>query len=370
MDNQNIKKIEAEIAQLRSEDYELLDERHGFMVDGLLGGFKAAIHKMHYTFFNQILLGILGGVILAFGYTACIVAVNSTPFGSGFANVLLGLFFPGCLILITYLGGGLFTSHVVSTIPMFKKTIKVSDYLKGIFGVLLGNWVGTLLFIIVFILAGGLEMKIGGKSVVVQAYYLGMHKMYGVGDSLLEGHALTFKVILIAAIAAFASGMLCNFMVSSTLPLTNSSKHPVVALMVIFFPIVFFAMSGYQHSPANSYFMWIIFIVDIMKDNVFASGETTPLLGGGAGALATAEIYNSINGATGFIFFAVNLVPSVLGNWVSGAILLPGILHLINKKYTEPFFKRERILFLEEKLHKANLKAKGKEPSLKKPDKK
>lgn len=359
MNEKKITSLESELEELRKEDYSLLDKQHGFMIDGILGGFKASIHKMHYTLFKQLMLGILSGVIFGFGYTGCVIAINALPYGSGFANIMLGIFFPGCIILITYLGGGLYTSHVLATIPMLKKTIKVSDYFKGIIGILIGNWIGTLCFVVLFMMAGGIDMKVGGKSILVEAYNLGLHKLYNVGDQMLEGTSITAKAVFIAILAAFASGILCNFMVSSTLPLTNSSKHPVVAFFVIIFPIVFFAMSGYQHAPANSYFLWVLTGVQMFKDTIFLKDGVinTTLLGSTTEAQhVVKEIYECLSWANIMIFFAINLIPSLLGNWVSGAIFLPGILHLINKKYTDVFFKQARMDLIEAELKKVGSK--------------
>lgn len=344
MKKNEINNIEAEIESLKKEDYQVLKQQNGFMVDGILGGFRMSIHKMTYTFIKQVLLGILSGVIIGFGYTACLVAINALPHGSGFASIMIGIFFPGCIILITYLGGGLYTTHVVATIPMMKKTIKVKSYIKGIFGVLLGNYLGTLIFVLIFSLAGGLTMTIGGRSLLIEAYSLGVHKLYSVGEQILQGNFITSSAVLISLLAAFASGILCNFMVSATLPLTNSSKHPVVALLVIIFPILFFAMSGFQHGPANSYFLWIMVIVQIFQDIVF-SADVTQL---------AVDIRGILMWETILLFATVCLIPSLLGNWISGALLLPGILHLTNKKYTEIFFKKARLAFLEKELIQLN----------------
>ncbi|AHI52590.1 formate/nitrite transporter family protein [Spiroplasma culicicola] len=337
--NEKQLKIQNEIDKLKQVDFSSLEQSHGFMADGIVGGFKSAIHKMHYTFVKQILLGILSGIIIGFGYVACLIAMLGLPeHWAGFGNVMLGIFFPGCIILITFLGGGLYTSHVVATIPMFKKTVYVSDYLKGIFGVMLGNFAGTLIFVMIFAMAGGLDMKINDIGIFEKAYDMGLHKLYRFESSK------TFSAVVLSVLAALTSGILCNIMVSATLPLTSSSKHPVGALFVIIFPITFFAMSGYQHGPANTFFFWSMIVSNIFPPEM---GENSIL-------------HNEPQILDVVYFFFINLIPTFIGNWIGGAIFLPGLLHLINKEYTDVFFKKARLEFLEEKMTRITTKLNNK----------
>ncbi|QEH61544.1 formate/nitrite transporter [Spiroplasma chinense] len=334
--NKKSVKIQDEINQLEKEDFSVLDKEHGFMVAGILGGFSAAIHKMEYLFIKQILLGVLGGIILAAGYTAVVFATVTKP---GMDPIFLGILFPGCIITITFLGGGLYTSHVVSTIPTIKKTIFVEDYLKGILGVLLGNFLGTLFFVIIFTLAGAHT----NSAVFAKAYSMGIHKMFEAGESN------SAKTIVISVIAVFASGILCNIMVSSTLPLTSASKNTLAPFFLFLFPIAFFVISGYQHAPANTFFLWMM-----ISENIFHFGSDA--------LQNTYHINEQWVDIVKYIF--INLIPAILGNWVGGAIILPGILHLINSDITNVFFKKERLKFLNHQLGRIQEKEEAKKLKL------
>ena len=327
------KKIRAEIEELKKLDYSLLDETESFMLNGLLNGFISSINKIRVTFYKQVLLGILSGIILGFGYTACIVASNSLPQflkESGLGNILMGLIFPGCIILITFLGGGLFTSHVVATIPWLKKAVTTKEYLNGIFGVLIGNLLGTLVFVIVFLVGGGLLLKIGSNNSSVSfmdaAYESGIKKLYELSSFVKSNsNNYTSKIIFLSILYSFGGAILCNIMVSSTLQLTNSTKNHAAVFLLMIFPIFFFVISGYQHGPANTFFFWIIIARNIFNPE---NSHVTEII----------------------LFLFVSLIPTLFGNWVGGSFVIPGILSLVNKKHTNLLFKKERITLLKNKL--------------------
>ncbi|AUM62435.1 formate/nitrite transporter family protein [Spiroplasma monobiae] len=344
--------IEDEIRALKEEDYGILDAQHSFMVDGVLGGFKAAIHKLHYTFIKQILLGIMSGVIIGFGYVACIIAmvsIQDTSF-KAFGTILLGFIFPGCIILITFLGGGLFTSHVFSTIPVFKGCGSRRLYLKGIFGVLLGNFAGTFIFVALFSAAGGLW---DNKDFLTKVFSMAMHKMYLVNHDILNGVAISGMSILATVGIGIASGILCNMMVCATLPLASTTKNTAAIILMMIFPIAYFAIGGFQHGPANSFFMWMMLFEAIFNHSDVVIGVIVD--GAGDKTEFIKEIHPQIQYF--FLFIAISTLPTLIGNWFGGALLLPGILYFINKEYASVLFKKIKLEYLEEK--SGNFKAKA-----------
>ncbi|AGR40896.1 formate/nitrite transporter family protein [Spiroplasma taiwanense] len=333
MNNNKIKKIEEEIKKLKEFDYSLIEAEHSFMVNGTLGGFKSAVQKLEYTFFKQILLGIMSGVIIGFGYIACITAMVSLPESwNTFGIVLLGFIFPGCIILITFLGGGLFTSHVFSTIPVLKKCASSNAYFKGIFGVLLGNILGTLVFVLIFAGAGGLQ-NIDKGSLANKVYDMAMHKLYLVTDEISTKKSITAVSVILTIGIGICSGILCNIMVCATLPLTNSTKNPVAVFLFLIFPIAYFAIGGFQHGPANTFFLWMMLVEIIFRpDMQFGENNISP------------EFIHFI------LFIFLSTIPTLIGNWIGGAIFLPGILYLINSKYTSLLFKKMKLEYLEKQL--------------------
>ncbi|QHX36434.1 formate/nitrite transporter family protein [Spiroplasma sp. BIUS-1] len=339
-------KIEDEIKLLKEQDYGVLDAQHSFMVDGVLGGFKAAIHKLHYTFVKQILLGIMSGVIIGFGYVACIIAmvsISGTDFEK-FGTILLGFIFPGCIIMITFLGGGLFTSHVFSTIPVFKGCGSRRLYLKGIFGVLLGNFAGTFIFVALFSAAGGLW---DNGPFLDKVFSMAMHKMYLVNHDLNASGTTNILSVLGTIGIGIASGILCNMMVCATLPLASTTKNTAAVILLMIFPIAYFAIGGFQHGPANSFFMWMLLFESIFNHSTVVSGNLHP------------EIQYFL------LFIVLSTLPTLIGNWIGGALLLPGILYLINKEYATVLFKKIKLEYLENKVYSFKQKAETQAANLK-----
>ncbi|WP_339034500.1 formate/nitrite transporter family protein [Spiroplasma endosymbiont of Cantharis rufa] len=331
--------IEEEIKLLKEQDYGILDAQHSFMIDGTLGGFKAAIHKLHYTFVKQILLGIMSGLIIGFGYVTCVIAMVSLQ-GTGFEKVgtlLLGFLFPGCIILITFLGGGLFTSHVFSSIPVFKGCASKRSYFKGIFGVLLGNFLGTFIFVALFAGAGGLLKN--NEAFLLKTFDMVIHKLYLVADDLSNGTSIKAVSIFSTIGIGICSGILCNMMVCSTLPLTSSTKNSATIVLLLIFPIAFFAIGGFQHGPANSFFLWMLLFETIFNPQLTLESGLTPQ-------------FSHV-----LLFIALSTIPTLIGNWISGALLLPGILYYINKEYVSILFKKIKLEYLEGKTNSFKDKA-------------
>ncbi|WP_339021315.1 formate/nitrite transporter family protein [Spiroplasma endosymbiont of Atherix ibis] len=334
--NKNIN-IEEEIRSLKEVDYGILDAQHSFMVDGVLGGFKAAMHKLHYTFIKQILLGIMSGVIIGFGYVACIIAMVSLK-GTGFeafGTILLGFIFPGCIIMITFLGGGLFTSHVFSTIPIFKGCGSKRLYLKGIFGVLLGNLVGTFIFVAIFSGAGGLW---NNGPFLNKVFAMSMHKLYLVNYDLQNNESIKAVSILATIGIGICSGILCNIMVCSTLPLASTTKNAAAIILLMIFPIAYFAIGSFQHGPANSFFMWMLLFEIIFNHSQVA------ITSGSGEILLRPQFYHFV------LFIGLSTIPTLIGNWIGGALLLSGVLYFINKEYVSILFKKIKLEYLEEKM--------------------
>lgn len=339
MDNKIIK-IQEEISRLEQFDYSIFDnEDKGFVVDGLLGGYKAAIHKMHYTFIKQILLGIFAGIIIAIGYAACIkgVAGLGDPKLGWARNLIMGALFPGCIFLITFLGGGIYTSHVVATIPALKRCVKSRDYLKGVFGIFLGNAIGTFITALLLMAMGMFTNE--NPTDLATFWAVGVHKLMIISDAGkgLEGgfKNVSFGTYALGFLAALSAGILCNFLVSATLPMTFSTKQVTAAIIVIFFAIAFFVISGFQHCVANTLFFWVMILEPLVNHNL--------------DSIVDVQWY-----AVMFLLF--NILPAMIGNTIGGAFMMPGILSLIYPNYTKAFFKYERLQLLREDLDKLNAK--------------
>lgn len=257
---QNLVAYAKECEELEKLDFTKLQTAEGYLQQATLGGFLAAIKKLRLKALQQFMMGIIGGLIIGFGVTCCLAAILALPtkYQSGFGMLFFAIIFAACMVLIIFAGGGLFTSHVVATIPALKKIIHPSDYFKGIFLVLLGNAMGTLFFTILIYAAGLSQLKIGvdqQQTILEKAYEVAMAKMFFAYDKASGSFLVTTKTITLVIVTAFASGFLCNIMVSSTVFLSNALNKGTIILFVSFLPFFFFSFIGFQQAPTNTLFI-------------------------------------------------------------------------------------------------------------------
>jgi formate/nitrite transporter FocA (FNT family) len=76
-------------------------------------------------------------------------------------------------------------------------------------------------------------------------------------------------------------------------------------ILGIFFPIMLFVLSGFEHSVANMYYI---------PAGIFAADHTAYA----EGAMKIGLSEQSLDGLTWFAFFVKNLLPVTLGNVVGG----------------------------------------------------
>jgi len=308
-----------EIEVLQSKDYSILSASHGFMTNGALGGFKSSVDKMKYRFLVQFLLGLLAGIIVGLAYGSALVFLKDIVEDNQkwLKNLMLGIIFPPAIWLITFLGGGLFTSHAVATIPTIKGIVPPKNYFRALGGVYLGNICGTGTIVMILALAGVFNAS-GAHTFSDEAYNIAGSKLYDVFLAMKGERAIEAKDVLLTIMYVFFSGILCNLLVSSTLPITSSTKSRGTAAAVMFFAVFYFVTAGYQHSPANSFFLWTT-----MVDAILGHHDNSWALFG--------------------LFIVLNLIPAALGNWLSGGILMPGILYLTQQKYVDVLFDKIKL---------------------------
>ena len=104
--------------------------------------------------------------------------------------------------------------------------------------------------------------------------------------------------------AAFAGGILCNALVCIAVLLAMASKSIIGKIAGIWFPIMAFVLSGFEHSVANMYYI---------PAGIFASMNPAY-----AAAAQEAGVNMANLNALGFLG---NIVPVTLGNIVGGAVI-------------------------------------------------
>ena len=246
------------------------------MLAGMTGKSKLPVVKM-------FLLGILAGAFIAFGAEASSLAAHNVT-QVGIQRLIMGCVFPVGLIMVVLLGTELFTGNCMMAAAVADKRVKFAMLLRNWIVVYLGNLVGAALIVLLVSATGQLGYSSNGLAVLTI-------KIAAAKTGLSFG-------------AAFAGGILCNVLVCVAVLLAMASKSIIGKIMGIWFPIMAFVLSGFEHSVANMYYI---------PAGIFASMNPAY-----AAAAQEAGVNMANLNALGFLG---NIVPVTLGNIVGGAAI-------------------------------------------------
>lgn len=246
------------------------------MLAGMTGKSKLPVVKM-------FLLGILAGAFIAFGAEASSLAAHNVT-QVGIQRLIMGCVFPVGLIMVVLLGTELFTGNCMMVAAVADKRVKFAMLLRNWIVVYLGNLVGAALIVLLVSATGQLGYSSNGLAVLTI-------KIAAAKTGLSFG-------------AALAGGILCNVLVCIAVLLAMASKSIIGKIMGIWFPIMAFVLSGFEHSVANMYYI---------PAGIFASMNPAY-----AAAAQEAGINMANLNALGFLG---NIVPVTLGNIVGGAAI-------------------------------------------------
>lgn len=246
------------------------------MLVGMTGKSKLPLVKM-------FLLGILAGAFIAFGAEASSLAAHNVT-QVGIQRLIMGCVFPVGLIMVVLLGTELFTGNCMMVAAVADKRVKLAMLLRNWIVVYLGNLIGAALIVLLVSATGQLGYSSNGLAVLTI-------KIATAKTGLSFG-------------AAFAGGILCNALVCIAVLLAMASKSIIGKIAGIWFPIMAFVLSGFEHSVANMYYI---------PAGIFASMNP---------AYATAAQEAGVNMANlNALGFLGNIVPVTLGNIVGGAVI-------------------------------------------------
>lgn len=244
--------------------------------------------KANSPAYKLILLGILAGAFIAFAVQGSNVAIHTIS-SVGLSKALAGALFATGLMMVIITGAELFTGNTLIAVSCLEKKSEWIKMLRNWFYVYLGNFIGSMLIVVLILYSGQLDFSgglLGGFTIKIAAYKTG----------------LTFP-------KAFFMGILCNWLVCLAVWMATAAREIPGKLLAIFFPIWLFITSGFEHSVANMYYIPAGILAKLNPDWVQAA--TT--LG------VTPEKLNHLNWTT---FLVNNLLPVTLGNIIGGSILV------------------------------------------------
>jgi len=158
--------------------------------------------------------------------------------------------------------------------------------------VYLANFVGSI--ILVWIMYGSGVWKIGNLAVGAKALNIANAK------------------VNLSWVEAFCRGIGCNWLVCLAVWMALSSRNVIGKIFAIYFPIMTFVASGFEHSVANMYFIPL---------GIYLKGHSA--------VVAAADLAGRLNDLTWKGFWIKNEIPVTLGNIVGGAFFVSFIYWLV-----------------------------------------
>ncbi|MCI4463369.1 MAG: formate/nitrite transporter family protein [Caldisericum sp.] len=260
---------------------------------------ETGVGKCKLPILKMFILAILAGVYIAFGAQLFLLVGSDSTLGFGFTRFLSASVFTVGLMMVVVGGAELFTGNNLVLIAALDKKVTWGELLKNWVVVYIGNFVGSII-LAAFLFFGG-TWSLNGNLVGANALKVALSKT-----------SLTFA-------QAFFRGILCNWLVCMAVWMAMASKDVIGKLFAIYFPIMAFVASGFEHSVANMFFIPYGIFLKSNPKVLEVAGKTL------------ADLAN-LNWGT---LFTVNLIPVTLGNLVGGAIFVGAVywyVYLLSKK--------------------------------------
>jgi formate/nitrite transporter len=269
----------------------------------------AGKYKVGLPAWNMVVRGFMSGAYIAMGAalaTVCSTGIMATDaalrYGTasaGFSQLILGAVFPVGLIITVLTGAELFTGDAMLA-PMAAFIHKVSwmQVMNLWVWVYIGNLIGSLVF--AYIMAYGPFTSWGADGTATVT-------AFGLRAIAIAGAKVSY-VGVAGMWSAFLKAIACNWLVNLAILLGICSDDMVGKFFGIWFPIMAFVSSGFEHSIANMYFI--------------PAGILTQ------GMLPQAQIASAITNLNWVTMWTNNIIIVTIGNIV-GALFFVGIIYWV-----------------------------------------
>lgn len=227
-------------------------------------------------------LALMAGIFIALaGVGSATAACSLTP--PSIAKLVSALVFPGGLTMVILAGSELFTGNCMMVAPLASKRITLPAMLKSWVIVYIGNFIGSVL--VAWIAVASHQLSNFDNALAVSAISTAVTKS-----------SLTWSDAFLRAIA-------CNFLVCIAVRIAFSAKTVGGKLAGLYFPIMLFVVSGFEHSIANMFYGPV---------GILAKGVPQYLQ-------AAVDAGVNVDALTWGTFLLNNLLPVTLGNIIGGA---------------------------------------------------
>jgi len=246
--------------------------------------------KKHQSVFQLLVLGFLAGVFIGFAAHLATVVGSGDFSWIGLKKFFIGAVFSVGLMLVIVPGSELWTGNTLMTAALLDKKITFSEMLRNWFWVYLGNLVGSV-FLAWMIAAqtGLLDGAFGGTAIQIASAKV---------SHVVTGHSHNS--------AYFFRAIGCNWLVCLAVLMAMSAQDIGGKILGIFFPIMAFVASGFEHAIANMYFI---------PAGIFAKNIPSARLASGLD-------HNILDQLTWGAMWQNNLIAVTLGNLVGGGLFV------------------------------------------------
>jgi formate/nitrite transporter len=267
----------------------------------------AGKYKTGLPAWNMLLRGFMAGAYIAIGgalATVCSTGIQATDatlrYGTasaGFSNLILGATFPVGLIIIVLTGAELFTGDaMLAPMAAFIHKISWANVINLWIWVYIGNLIGSIWYAYLMAYGPFSTWDATGAATVTafgtRAIAIAVAKTSYVGTAGMW--------------SAFLKAIGCNWLVNLAILLGICADDLVGKFFGIWFPIMAFVSTGFEHSVANMYFI---------PAGIFTQGFITD----------PTKVTASLNWAS---MWTSNLIIVTIGNIV-GALFFVGVLYWV-----------------------------------------
>ena len=192
---------------------------------------NAAVAKknlLNNNLLGYIMLSMLAGMFVGFG-VLLVFTLSGALDGAPYTKLVMGIGFSVALSLVIIAGAELFTgNNLVMTAGYLKKTVNIGDVIKLWVICWLGNLLGSMLLALIFNATGlysgaTLDAMIGAAEMKMTAGFVPL----------------------------LTRGMLCNMLVCLAVWSSFRCKTESGKLIMVFWCILAFFTTGFEHSVAN-----------------------------------------------------------------------------------------------------------------------
>jgi len=258
---------------------------------------------------KMLLLGMLAGVYIGFAaHLATTVATGWTIGGQpalfGLQKFFVGAVFSVGLMLVIIPGSELFTGNNLLTVALCHGKLGFGGLFRNWIPVYFANLIGSILLAAMIAAGTGLlSGPVGGTAINIA---------YGkVASTIPDGFSHN--------VSYFFRAIGCNLLVCLAVMMAIAAKDIGGKVWAIFFPIMAFVTSGFEHCVANMYFIPAGIYAKHFAGAVAASGKTTEQLA----ALNWGSMWSQ------------NLISVTLGNIVGGAVFVGAVYYFLYVRGTD-----------------------------------